>query len=125
MVRHGCTDLPLTDRNKEKAIQDVMVGEVLTTRTAALDAFFSGLNALGLGAFLRANNCMASIVFPAVEDVHVDVDLMEARFEKVPQELLETEEQSNAYNWFFSFLRESDGEIGINFIPFFEVTKQY
>ena len=49
MVRHGLTDVPITDLNKEKAVNDLMVAEVLITRTLALDTFFRGLNCLGLG----------------------------------------------------------------------------
>ena len=43
LVRHGLTDaVPLSDVNKEKAIKDLLVAEVLVTRTIALDSFFRG-----------------------------------------------------------------------------------
>ena len=52
MVRHGLTDLPLTDENKDKAVQDIIVGEVLVTRTTPLDSIFCGLNAVRVGSLL-------------------------------------------------------------------------
>ena len=39
MIRHGLTDVPLTDINKDKA---VMIAEVLVTQTLALDTLFKG-----------------------------------------------------------------------------------
>ena len=42
MIRHGLTDVPLTDINKDKAVNDLMVAEVLVTRTLALDTLFKG-----------------------------------------------------------------------------------
>ena len=48
MVRHGLSDIPLTDLNKDKAVNDLLVAEVIITRTLALDRFFAGLNCLGL-----------------------------------------------------------------------------
>lgn len=32
MVRHGLTDIPLTDLNKEKAVNDLFVAEILKSR---------------------------------------------------------------------------------------------
>lgn len=40
LVRHGLTDVPLTDLNKEKAVNDLLIAEVLVTRTLALDTLF-------------------------------------------------------------------------------------
>ena len=38
LVKHGLTDVvPLTDVNKAKAIKDLLIAEVLITRTLALD----------------------------------------------------------------------------------------
>ena len=54
MVRHGLKDLPLKDANKDKAVQDIIFGEVIVTRTTALDSIFRGLNVIGVGNLLRA-----------------------------------------------------------------------
>ena len=89
MVRYGLTDLPLTDTNKEKAIQDVIVGELLTTRTVALDSIYN------------------------LNDVELDAGLMMARFDEVPKDDLDSQEKSNAHSWFFSFLEEIDQIIGM------------
>ena len=48
MVRHGLCDIPLTDLNKDKAVNDLLVAEVIITRTLALDRFFAGLIVLAL-----------------------------------------------------------------------------
>ena len=52
MVRHGLSDIPRTDLNKDKAVNDLLVAEVIITRMLALDRFFAGLNCLGLGDLL-------------------------------------------------------------------------
>ena len=40
MVRHGFTDPPLRDENKDKAVQDIIFREVIVTRTTAINAIF-------------------------------------------------------------------------------------
>ena len=109
MVRHGLCDLPLTDQNKEKAVQDV-VAEVLTTRTAALDAIFTGMNTCNLGTLMRSNPSVASIVFPSLEDAEADVELMKARFKGIDSSDFDTNEKRNAVQWFLDFLEEPDEE---------------
>ena len=42
MIRHGLTDVPLTDINKDKAVNDILIADVLVTRTLALDTLFKG-----------------------------------------------------------------------------------
>lgn len=111
MVRHGLSDLPLTDQNKEKAVQDIIVAEVLTTRTAALDAIFIGMNSCDLGTLMRSNPPVASIVFPSLEDTEVDVKLMKARFKGVDS--FDSNEKRNAVQWFLDFLEDADKESGI------------
>lgn len=113
MVRHGLSDLPLTDQNKEKAVQDIIVAEVLTTRTAALDAIFTGMNTCDLGTLMRSNPSVASIVFPSPEDVEVDVKLMKARFKGIDSFDFDTNEKRNAVQWFLDFLEEADKESGM------------
>ena len=94
MVRHGLSDLPVTDQNKEKAVQDIIVAEVLTTRKAALDAIFKGMNSCDLGTLMRSNPPVVSIVFPSLEDTEVDVKLMKARFKGVDS--FDSNEKRNA-----------------------------
>ena len=54
MVRRGSTDIPITDKNVVKSVQDIMVGEVLVSRLMALDAIVLEMNAIHLGDLLRA-----------------------------------------------------------------------
>ena len=103
-VRHGLSDFPLTDQNKEKAVQDIIVAEVLTTRTAALDAIFAGINTCDLGTLMRSNPSVASVVFPSLEDVEVDVKLTKAKFEGVDSSDFDTNEKRNDVLWFIDFL---------------------
>ena len=37
MVRHGLSDIPLTDLNEEKDVNDLVVAEVIITHTLVLD----------------------------------------------------------------------------------------
>ena len=73
MVKHGLSDVPLTDVNKEKDIQDLLVAEVLVTRVAALDSFFNGLNVLGLGNLLRNFPFIQETILPSLEQATIDV----------------------------------------------------
>ena len=83
LVRHGLTDaVPLSDVNKEKAIKDLLVAEVLVTRTIALDSFFRGLNTLGLGDLLRKHPSITKFVFPSMEEASVDMDILKASYFK-------------------------------------------
>lgn len=75
MVRHGLTDVPITDLNKEKPVNDLMVAEVLITRTLALDTFLRGLNCLGLGNLLRKYPIIKDIVFPSLDKVELSSPL--------------------------------------------------
>ena len=113
MVRHGLSDLPLTDQNKEKAVQDIIVAEVLTTRTAALDAIFTGMDTCDLGTLMRSNPSVASVVFPSLEDAEVDVKLMKARFKGINSVDFDSDEKRNAVQWFLDFLEEADKELGM------------
>ncbi|CAB3988888.1 Hypothetical predicted protein [Paramuricea clavata] len=112
MVRHGLSDLSLIDQNKEKAVQDI-VAEVLTTRTAALDAIFTGMNTCDLGTLMRSNPSVTSIVFPSPEDVEDDVKLMKARFKGIDSFDFDTNEKRNPVQWFLDFLEEADKESGM------------
>ncbi len=79
LVKHGLTDVPLTDINKEKALQDLLVAEVLVTRTAALDSFFRGLNVLGLGNLLRKYPFIQEVVLPSLKQATIDIHFLKSR----------------------------------------------
>ncbi|XP_028412586.1 uncharacterized protein LOC114535481 [Dendronephthya gigantea] len=79
LVKHGLTDVSLTDKNKEKAVKDLLVAEVLVTRTAALDSMFRGLNHLGLGNLLRQYPIFKEVVLPSIEEAVVDVELLKRK----------------------------------------------
>ena len=64
MVRHGLTDIPLTNVNKDKAVIDLLVAEIVVTRIHALDVF-KGLNSIGIGDLLRKYPEMSKLVLPA------------------------------------------------------------
>lgn len=80
MVRHGLKDLPLKDANKDKAVQDIIFGEVIVTRTTALDSIFRGLNVIGVGNLLRAKPSISKFLFPTPEDGNVDITVMRSKF---------------------------------------------
>ena len=74
MVRRGCTDIPISDKNVEKSVQDIMVGEVPVSRLMALDAIVLGIKAIQLGDFLRAKPTVQRNVFPSPEQVLADAE---------------------------------------------------
>ena len=82
LVKHGLTDIPLTDVNKERAIQDLLVAEVLVTRTAALDLFFTSLNALGLGKLLIKYPIIQEVVLQSLKQAPIDIDYLKTQLNK-------------------------------------------
>ena len=105
MVRHGLTDIPLTNLNKDKAVLDLLVADIVVTRTHALDMFFKGLNATGIGSLLRQFPELSKVILPSPTDVNVDLVLVQANF-TVDGEV-DTDARKKAYEWFMKFLDDS------------------
>ena len=103
MVWHGFTNLPLRDENKDKGVQGIF-GEVIVTRTTALDAIFHGLNVLAVGNLLRVNPSICKFLFPTIEDAVVDITVMKSKFQLSPSAEKDTTEKINAFDWFFRVL---------------------
>lgn len=114
LVRHGLTDaVPLSDVNKEKAINDLLVAEVLVTRTIALDSFFQGLNALGLGDLIRKHPSITPFVFPTMEEVSVDMDMLKTKLIKAhPRHHIVGEVQAQAWEWFLEYVKNTSSDVG-------------
>ena len=113
LVKHGISDaIPLTNVNKEKAMQDLLVAEVLITRTVALDSFFKGLNFLGLGDLLRKYQSITCYVIPSKEEVAIDHEVLKARFQQGKADCSNGnesggEEQTRSWEWFLKFIDEA------------------
>lgn len=106
MVRHGCTDIPLSDKNMVKSVQDGMVGEVLVSRVTALDAIFLGMNAIQLGQLLCAKPTVSQHVFPSPEQVSVDAETLKNKMTLGVLEKVDDKKKKNAYDWFLRFTSE-------------------
>ena len=115
LVKHGLTDaVPLTDVNESKAIKDLLIAEVLITRTIALDSFFKGLNVHGLGDLLRKHPGVVSYVLPTKEEAAVDVVLFKGRLVFCDEDL--NDEEVQTMSWLLQFIEEASrmkGECGI------------
>ena len=116
LVKHGLTDVvPLTDVNKDKAIKDLLIAEVLITRTLALDSFFKGLNVHGLGDLLRKCPGVVSYVLPCTkEEAAVDVALFKGKLVFCDEDL--NDEEAQTMTWLLQFVEEASqmkGECGI------------
>ena len=114
LVRHGLTDaVPLSGVNKEKAIKDLLVAEVLVTRTVALDSFFRGLNALGLGDLLRKHPSITEFVFPSIEEASVDIDILKSMLLQAhPIQEIVGEAQAQSWEWFLEYVNNSSSDVG-------------
>lgn len=75
-VRHSLTDILLTSLNKEKTVIDSLVTDFVVTRTHALDKFFKGMNATGIGFLHRQFPELSKIIVSCPSVVNVDVDLI-------------------------------------------------
>lgn len=106
MVRHGCTDLPLTDKNKDKAVQDILLGEVLVSRKTALDAIVEGMNTINLAKLVKTNPSVGHLVFPTKEQVEIDVEILKKKIRLEQTQQIDTEEKQKAYDWFLKFVSE-------------------
>lgn len=108
MVRHGLADIPLTNVNKDKAILDLLVADIVVTRTHALNMSFKGLNAISIGDFLRPFPEMSKNVGPEPDKVIVDLYVIKQNFTFDDDAALDTNAKKTAHKWFFRFLDESD-----------------
>jgi len=107
MVCHGLTEIPLTVLNKEKAIKDLLIAEVLITRVMAMDAIFKGMNSLGLGKLMRSYPTItAPLVFPSTDEATLDPKVIQQRFEK-GAESCDSEKKEQAKAHFLTFIGES------------------
>lgn len=97
MVRHGCTDLPLSDKNIVKSV---------VSRLTALEAIFLGMNTIGLGHLLRATPTVQCYIFPSPEQVSVDAETLKNKMTLGVQEKVDNEKKKNAYEWFLRFTSE-------------------
>ena len=113
LVKHGLSDVvPLTNLNKEKAIHDLLVAEVLVTRTVALDSFFKGLNCLGLGNLLCKHQSIASYVLPSTKEVAIDPEIFKGQLFKGKEsnndgDTCESTEKKQSWEWFLQFVDDA------------------
>lgn len=112
LVRHGLTDaVPLSDVNKEKAIKDLLVAEVLVTRTIALDSFFRGLNTLG--DLFRKHPSITKFVFPSMEEASVDMDILKSKLlQAYPIHEIVGEAQAQAWECFLEYVDNTSSNVG-------------
>jgi len=106
--------VPLSALNIDLAVKDLLVAEVIVTRTLPLDALLKGMNVLGLGELLRKYPSAVSKIFPSVEDAVVSADIFLHKVTlgdgEVKNNLNELEEQ--AWKWFQRFVEESENRKG-------------
>ena len=106
MVRHGCTDIPINDKNVVRSVQDIIVGEVLVSRLMTFDAIVLGMNAIHLGDLLRANPTVQRNVFPSPEQVLADAEALLNKMSHGGLEKVNNEMKMNAFQWFLRFASE-------------------
>ena len=61
----------LDAKNKEKAVQQIMLHQVLLKRKYEVDDIIKGLNTLSLAQLLKRHPCVSQLVFPTLSDVIV------------------------------------------------------
>ena len=109
LVRHGLADVvPLTEINKDKAVQDLLVAEVIINRIAALDSFVKGLNCMGLGDLLRRHPSISSYVLPSLNEAAIDSDILKVMLSKAKDSIKDCSlEQDQSWSWFQQFFDEA------------------
>ena len=118
MVRHGLTDIPISRLNKEKAVNDLLVAEVVVTRTLALESFYKGLNCLGLGDLMRKYPVLTSVVFPSLAEAVVDPDVILQKLNDIKNEnkvTLSGEKEELAWQWLKQFIETEGCSVGKSF----------
>ena len=112
-MRHGLTThVPLSALNIDLAVKDLLVAEVIVTRTLPLDALLKGMNVLGLGELLRKYPSVVSKIFPSVEDAVVSADILLHKVTLVDGEVKNNELEEQAWKWFQRFVEESENRKG-------------
>lgn len=112
-MRHGLTThVPLTSLNIDLAVKDLLVAEVIVTRTLPLDALLKGMNVLGLGELLRKYPHVVSKIFPSVQDAVVSADMFLHKVTLADEEVKNNELEEQAWKWFQRFVVESEVKKG-------------
>lgn len=99
---------------KEKAVNDLLVAEVLITRTLALDRFFRDLNCLGLGDLLRKYPVIKSRIFPSPDEANVDPETLQRKLQQAKQQATDEGCTEQSWNWFLQFVDEAGSCEGVN-----------
>ena len=100
---------------------------MLVTKTAALDSFFTGLNALGLGKLLRKYPIIQEVVLPSLKQAAIDVDYVKTQLKKAMEKHVteregissdQVEVEEKTWEYLMRFLDEAsvlDGNILLYF----------
>ena len=115
MVSHGLTDIPITNLNKEKAIQDILVAEVIITRVLPMNKFFDGLDCMGLGKILRQHPAIVGPqIFPRTVDACAGLEQVKAKSLNVITDDSSNKERQ-AIQWYHAFIKDSAELTGVMF----------
>ena len=107
MVSHGLTDIPISNLNKDKAMKDILIAEVLITRVLAMDEFFEGLDCMGLGKLLRGYpSIIGLLIFPTTSDVCVHPEQVKAKSSEVIH-VNSNGKEEEAIQWYYTFIQDS------------------
>ena len=115
MVSHGLTDIPITDLNKDKAMKDTLIAEVLITRVLAMNKFFEGLDCMGLGKLLRGYpSIIGPLIFPTTSAVSVHPEQVKAKSSNIIH-INSNDKERQAIQWYYTFIQDSAELTGMFF----------
>ena len=101
----------VTINNAAQIAYEIMVHQVVHKRSRELDEIRKGLNALHLGTLLLDHPKVATLVFPTVDEVTVNIDVLLRRAKQDPLSC-HVEKSDTAFGYFKEYLQKASERDG-------------
>ena len=117
----GFTGIVLSLDNKEIAVNQIMVHEVLLKRKREVEDIRRGMESLSPFSFLTSYPSLCKQVFPSAAEFIIKPGMITSQITLMEGQMLDSTKNRNAFHWLHQYIEELDqrskmtGNIMINF----------
>lgn len=102
----GFTGVILSLENKDLAVHQIMVHEVLLKRKLEVEDIRRGLESLSLSTFLSSFPSLYKQIFPSAEDFIIKAEMITSQIIPMEGESLNCRKRRNAFDWLEKYIHE-------------------
>ncbi|KAJ7377519.1 hypothetical protein OS493_028502 [Desmophyllum pertusum] len=102
----GFTGVMLSLENKDIAVHQIMVHEVLLKRKLEVEDIRRGLESLSLITFLSSSPSLCKRVFPSAAEFIIKPEMITSQITLMEEESLNSTNRRNAFNWLHQYINE-------------------